>query len=89
MRVDIEGQKHVLGIASQGTENAAQGSNCSPGCASGAWRRIANTYSSADELKARIEPYLKEINKIPAISWQKYKLETLSCSWHVIFGSIR
>lgn len=34
--------------------------------------------TSADELKARIELYLKEINETPAVFRWKYKLETLS-----------
>lgn len=34
--------------------------------------------SSADELKARIELYLKEVNETPVVFRWKYKLETLS-----------
>lgn len=34
--------------------------------------------SSADELKARIEQYLKEVNEAPVVFRWKYKLETLS-----------
>jgi hypothetical protein len=34
--------------------------------------------ASADELKARIELYLKEVNEIPVVFRWKYKLETLS-----------
>ena len=34
--------------------------------------------ASADELKARIELYLKEVNETPVVFRWKYKLETLS-----------
>ena len=34
--------------------------------------------SSAEELKARIELYLKEVNETPVVFRWKYKLETLS-----------
>ena len=44
------------------------------------WRRpcCGIRVASADELKARIELYLKEVNETPAIFRWKYKLETLS-----------
>ena len=34
--------------------------------------------ASADELRARIELYLKEVNETPVVFRWKYKLETLS-----------
>jgi hypothetical protein len=37
--------------------------------------------ASAEELKTRIELYLKEVNETPVLFRWKYKLEALSVVW--------